>query len=622
MTMRLMMLVAAALLGACAVIPNPFSNDAHRERATADRAKLFAEQEPLSGQVTLDLAMARAIKYNMEYRTRLMEQAAAARQLDVAQFDLLPRLTVNAGYSTRSNEAYSFGVQPNGIVTTSPSTAVERTHSTITAGFAWNVIDFGVSYYRANQVADQSLIAEERRRKALQNLIQDVRFTWWRAESADRLLPELDALVEDIDAVVARARLIEARKVLPPLQIAAFRRTLLDLDQQLALRRQELAQAKLDLGALMNLRPGTDYQVKTQATTERNPPDLVGNIDALEQVALENRPELREEAYRSRIAQLEAKKSLLALLPNPGIDLSGNYDSNRFLVNNSWAAAGLSVAYNLTRAFSAPAVKRSSEAQQKVEDTRRLAVTMAVLAQTRLSAVRYQLLTQEWRVWEQAGDDDTRIVEYLTAAKSVGLETELEQIRARARLMITRINRDLVYSNLQAAIGRIYNSVGLDSLPRETDSHETADLGRELERQIGVWEKANFSTPERVRFTPVRLLPPKGIPDDGMKIFQNAMQRVIRLSRIPVTTGDSPFNLSVTLEMTAEAGDATRPTAMKIQVSDAAGAKLAEAEQRTTLVEPISPEQWQAMGESAGYRIVEPLRRLVVREARTAVKTN
>ncbi|MCE9639920.1 MAG: hypothetical protein K8S22_07200, partial [Betaproteobacteria bacterium] len=68
--------------------------------------------------------------------------------------------------------------------------------------------------------------------------------------------------------------------------------------------------------------------------------------------------------------------------------------------------------------------------------------------------------------------------------------------------------------------------------------------------------------------------------------------------------------------------DATRPTAMKIQVADAAGAKLAEAEQRTTLVEPISPEQWQAMGESAGYRIVEPLRRLVVREARTAAKTN
>ena len=38
-------------------------------------------------------------------------------------------------------------------------------------GVAWNLLDFGVSYFRAKQLSDQKLIAEERRRKALQTFI-------------------------------------------------------------------------------------------------------------------------------------------------------------------------------------------------------------------------------------------------------------------------------------------------------------------------------------------------------------------------------------------------------------------------------------------------------------------
>jgi len=611
-------LATAFVTTGCAVIPNPFTRDQVQNRAREDLKRIADEQDAMVAPLTLEDATARAVKYNMEYRVRLMEEAAANRQLDVAQFDLLPKLTANAGYLWRNNEAFSFGVQPNGQVTTSPSTAQERIRNVASLEFSWSILDFGVSYYRAKQLANQTLIADERRRKALQNLVQDTRYAWWRAEGAQRLLPEIDGLLDEISQVNARTRLIEARRLLPPLQIAAFRRSLLDLEQQVALRRQELVQANLDLAALMNLRPGLPLSVVTRPDDGRVVPDLTATREALEQIAIENRPELREEGYKLRITQDEAKKQILSLLPNFGVTFGGYYDSNRFLVNNSWAGGGYNIAWNLVRAFSIPAQQRASKAQEAIDETRRVAVTTAILAQTQMSAVRYALLAGEYRVWDSAARDDGRIVDYLTSARSVGLETELEVVRARARLINTKVNRDLVYAALQAAMGRVYTSVGLDSLPEELASHDLPELARELSTRMAAFEQANFVAQEPLDFVRVRMQPVQGIQDagdDGARIFESGMQRIVRLSRIPVTTTEaSPFTVTSALKL-EEPKEGARQALLTVAVTDPAGKTLASAEQRSTLVDPLTPEQWRALGESAGYRIVEPLRRLVVAEA-------
>src|SRR6188768_3148238 len=117
----------AVVLAGCAVTTAPL-DPAERERLGLDaRDQLFAGQEPFARPLTLEEATARAVKYQAEQRQRRMEEAAAAAQLDVAQFDLLPRFMANAGYSTRNNEAFGFGVTPDGTITTTPSAAQEKT---------------------------------------------------------------------------------------------------------------------------------------------------------------------------------------------------------------------------------------------------------------------------------------------------------------------------------------------------------------------------------------------------------------------------------------------------------------------------------------------------------------
>lgn len=617
---KLVLAIGVALVASgCAVKPVAITDEAHFKRAADDQRRLFDDQERITAPLTLEDAIARAFKYNMDYRIRLMEEASALGQTELSNYDLLPKLTLAAGYSTRDNDSFGYGYTPAGSISTTPSAASERSRNFSSLTFSWNVLDFGLSYLRAKQLADQSLIAEERRRKAQQSLVMDVRNAWWRVEAAQRLLPESDALLAEVDQAAARAKLIETRKLLPPLQIVAYKRSLLDLEQSISVRRQELVQARLEFAQLLNLRPGSEFSVATPNIGDPTPPDLTANVVVLEQLAVNNRPELREEGYRARITDLEGNKQLLSLLPSLAFDTGLNYDSNKYLVNNRWSSAGLNLSWNLLKLTSLPSLNDANQATAKVDETRRLALTAAVLAQTRIAAVRYHLLTQEFAIWDDAVNDDNRIVGYLNAAKQVGLETELELIRAKARGMVSKINRDLVYANVQGAVGRLYNSIGLDSLPLAVESQTPSALAAELARTIQGWEDASFAAKPASAQTPVAVLPVEGLASADAEAFTISLQRILRLSKIAsVGSGEpAPYRIESSIALQPP-GVSGQPATMKMKLLDGAGTVLFEGEQSSMLMTPVGPEQWRALGEGAGYRVIDPVRRHLVKMAAAA----
>jgi len=604
------------MLAGCAVFPAPLDSDARARIALDSHTALFEGQEPLAGPLTLAAAMARAIKYQAEYRLRQMEQAASEAQLDVARFDLLPRLTANAGYTTRNNEAFGFGFTPGGQAATNPSASTERTHNTQSLGFSWNLLDFGVSYFRARQLADQSLILEERRRKAVQTLVHDVRVAWWRVEAAQRLLPAADALLAEIDRASERTRVIEARKLLPPQQTATLRRALLDLAQQISFRRQELAQSRVELAALVNLPPGSDYRVAGPASDAREVLDFTADIGKLEALALRERPEIAEEAYRVRISADEARKALVGLLPGVTFDLARNYDSNRFLVNNTWTSAGLTVALNLVRIFSLPALNRSEEAQRKADTARRLAMAMAIVAQTRIAAVRYELVADEFLVWDEAARDDDLIVTYLASSAQAGIDTELELIRSRARAMASRMNRDLSYANLQASAARLYHSVGFDAAPREDESKAVAELARLVEARFAELERINFTRPPALAEIPVAIGEVRGVPAHAAAMLREGAKRVLDAAKIRIVDA-AAAELRLDLEAALDDPREGRRGA-RVAVTLARGGSSTvsgTAEFKTTMSEPVDDEQWRALGEGAAYRVLERLAPLRVRRS-------
>ncbi len=174
--------------GCANVQPIPLSALVMLEQQQLDTKSIQQGVEPLSGPLTMDIAMARALKYNLDRRAKMMEEALAMGQLDISKFDMLPKVMAQAGYSWRDRMRYTHSSPfPSEEPGTSSSTTTDRIHNTYDLGLTWSLLDVGLGYYGAQQQANRFMIASEKRRKAMHLLMQDVRTAYWRAASAQLL---------------------------------------------------------------------------------------------------------------------------------------------------------------------------------------------------------------------------------------------------------------------------------------------------------------------------------------------------------------------------------------------------------------------------------------------------
>jgi outer membrane protein TolC len=489
----------ALSLAACGTVkPEAFTQEVKKERVTTDLAKMYEEQEAISKPLSFEDAAARALKYNLDYRLKLAEQAFAMNMLDVSQYDMLPKMLVGAGWMNRNNQAggTSIGIIPGtqnlGTPTLSPSSSVERTHTSANAELSWSILDFGMSYYRSQQRADSYLIADERRRKVIQNIMQDVRIAYWRALGAQRMMPRVDALLTRAEAALVKSRQIEDQKLMAPPTVLAYQRALIDATTLLLQRRKELEQSRSELIALMNLSPGMSF---TLADTSNEPlPALPTNVDELERLAMEMRPEVNEEAYKKRITLNDLKVAQLSMFPNLSANIGFSQDSNKYLYNSSWIESGLRLSWNLMKLPQWPALKRAIGNQATVDDLRRYAQGMAVLTQVRIGVQNYGLSRVEYQMADQSASVDSRLLNYTRSAVKASTEGELEIIRAESRALLTEYQKSAAYAQAQAAWGRMYNSVGLDVLPTALEATTVEGLSKAIKDTVGEWQRVTFKS--------------------------------------------------------------------------------------------------------------------------------
>lgn len=485
--------LAVLLTGCGSLSPVAFTPDEVKDRVNADKLQMYAEQEAITTPITFHEAAARALKYNLDYKLKLMENALSKSLHEVANQEMLPRLVAGAGYVSRNNDSggRSIGIEDR-IETLRPSTSQERDRTLANLTFSWNVLDFGVSYFRAQQKADQVLMADERRRKVAQNVMQDVRNSYWRALGAQKLIGRVDVLLERVQKALRHAKQVEKEGLMPQPQVLAYQRALLDAVNLLVLRRQDLELSRAELSALMSVAPGTRYTLAD--SNEISLPPLPTNTDALEQIALEKRPEIMEEWYRKRVTENDIKAAKLLLWPNINIDAGPQYDSNKYNYNSNWVDIGARVSWNVLKLAQYPALKRAHEHQNKTDDMRRLALSMAVLTQVRVGAQRYDLSLRELEFAEESLRVDQRLLNFAQAAAKSKFDSELEVIRAESRALLAEYQRYAAYSNAQAAWGRLYNSVGLDVLPTTIDSHDIKDLAKSMENTMTEWQSVVFKS--------------------------------------------------------------------------------------------------------------------------------
>jgi outer membrane protein TolC len=461
-TAALMALVASA----CTIVPEAILPEAHVERAIADQRAVFDGQEPLNGPLTLHEATARALKYNFDHRLTMMEEVLQKQQLDLATFNMLPRLAASAGYNVRNNESASSSLS---ILTRrqslEPSTSQDQERWSGDLTFTWNLLDFGVSYFQAKQQADRALIAYERRRRVINNMVKEVRSAFWRAATAERLLPKIDPVLADTEKALKASRHIESEMLQPLMQNLEYRKNLLQVLSQLRKLRSDLSVAKAQLSALINVPPGTPFTISLPEEEILPPAVIPTPLRDLESFGLASRPELREEAYQERVDRNGVYKEIVKMLPGVSLLSSLNYDSNSYLVNNAWGEAGFRVTWNLIGLISAPKALSVANAQVEVSKTRRLALSIAVMTQINISYQQYLRAIENYETALEVSKVEDRILKAVDDAGDLQAQSDFERIRHAGSAIAAQLERDRSLAELQSSLANLYISIGLDPLP-------------------------------------------------------------------------------------------------------------------------------------------------------------
>ncbi len=489
-------LVAVVGLNGCGMIePKPIEPNERLASMLKDQTEIYSKQEPISAPLTFYDALARALKYNFDHRLTMMEAVLQDTQLDVATLNMLPRLAINAGYIDRASQLGSSSVdyfnQSRNSQLTQYSTSQDASRGIADLSFTWNVLDFGVSYYQAKQQANRVLIAQERRRKVVSNLIKEVLNAYWGANIADRLLPKLDPVLKQAEHALELSKTVEVNRLQPMLSVLEYQRSLLRIIDQLKKLKADLAVAKPKLAGLINAPIHSDFKLAQPKETPE-PPVLKTSMTDLENLGLFYRPELREEMYQERISRDEVWKEMLKVLPGLTIPLSANWDSNSFLVHNMWLEAGARTTFNLVNLIAAPKMWKSAQTQIEVAQTRRKALSIATLVQINVSYQQYLKALDGYHSADELNKVDQGIFKVITDTTESDAGSDLERIHAATSALASQLEKEQSLSEIYSALGNIYSSMGLDPVAGNIEHITVRTLAVQLEKNLENWYKGEF----------------------------------------------------------------------------------------------------------------------------------
>lgn len=445
------------------------------------KAEIEANAAPVTNSIDLYEAMARALKYNLDHRVAMMETDLARADYDLSRYDLLPKVVASGGYFGRDNQpgARSLSLL-TGQESLEPSTSTERNFLSGDLTASWNILDFGLSKIRSEQLANEAHIYEERRRKAIIQIMEDVHRAYWRAVSAERLTNRLSVLESDVAQAFYQSRSLYNSRQTAPMPALTYQRELNDIQGQAQKMSRELTQAKMELASIMGLTPTESFNLVIPSHTEA-PMQLVMPLDAMIDHALAKRPEVRENAYAKRIAEGDLKRVTLEAFPSLEGFVGLNGSTNDFLFNQDWVSYGARASWNLLDVFKTPVRKKKARARAALEEQRGLATAMAVMTQVGVSRARYAALMKEYQtanVGTQVQSDILGQVETLARASSTSRQT---LIRERMNGIISEARRDIVHAEMQEAAASIFSAMGYDPYSADiTGKEDIAEIAESL----------------------------------------------------------------------------------------------------------------------------------------------
>ena len=479
-------LMALAIAG-CSVRPEPITPTEHEERAKADYANIFEGVAPVTHPIPLTEAISRALKYNYDAQLAREQITMQERQVDLAMAAMLPRLALNAGYTGRSNDPAAQSInERTKQVSLDYAFSEEPSHVTAGPEFTWTVLDFGLSYYQAKQQGYQSLVAVERRRKIIGDIVRKVQDTYWKAAVSGQVLPRLTPLLARAERILASSREATRRKLAPDMPLLEFQREMTQVVGQLRHIDTDLNDSRAQLATLINVPTNVPLSL-AKADLDMKRPALASDTHKLEEIGLYLRPELREEAYKERIDRQDVYKEILKMMPGFGILANFNYDSNRYLYNNTWGSVGVQAGFNVANIIRGPRSIAAAKEAVEVSKTRRLALSVAVLSQINLAYQSYVSALEDMRTSRDVFEIERKIGSVSKNAGAADSLAEAQLIQRELSEIVAELNHYHNVIQARYALVNLYISCGVDLVSPTVELDDLAKLSEEVSASVAPW---------------------------------------------------------------------------------------------------------------------------------------
>ncbi|MBR1841584.1 MAG: hypothetical protein IJ778_05595 [Alphaproteobacteria bacterium] len=402
------------------------------------------------------MTMALALKYN--YSGRVVRYQESLQKAGRSAYSALPEIVSNAGYV---NTNYS---------ETSPDLKV-----------AWNILDLSTLYYMRSDELFKQNVATEERRKVIQNILQEARVLYWKALTAQRLLPVIDDAIEhitlDVDEMNIKAKELAEQGQNPETSQLVTKRKYMESIKKLSALKRDMETAHERLASLMGMHPQTEFTLVGKEYGNFTLPEIKSNLSRLEWLALTNRPELKVHNM------LTSSDDLEMIITDFRDENDASYRSNPAAYNQKWCTEAKEISMAVYEG------QKHGLSEKMLADLRRQRMTSLILNQVYIAWARYTSAVEDYQIALEIAGASENIAEDITAAK--GSHAEKSQMEA-ARAIGDEIKASLAYVDMQDALGALYVTIGLDAVPYYMLDESPSRIALALRDTLEKWRNGEF----------------------------------------------------------------------------------------------------------------------------------
>lgn len=411
---------------------------------------------PLTLQEIINISLCR----NLDLLVKAQEIKIQSELTLHQSLNTLPRLMASYDNWGRDKNTASFSESLIPGVPPAPLSISSETHIELAnLEFTWNILDFGVAYYRTRQELNATLMEEMQYSRIRQNLILEVTKQYWKAALAKMVIDSSNELYRDSKILRGRLQEMINSGELSKYIGLQIMHDLLENEVLLSGYQKDYEAAKSELLKLMGVMPDQNFEIVVADIDDL--PTIPDDLEHLERMALVNRPELFSLDFEENKMRDEVRIAFLRMFPNVELFEGTFYDENRFLLFNSWKRAGLRASWDLLSLPAKAAARSVAEKKVDLTQKSRLNLSFAVIAQVNLAyhifgdVMRQYVLSQEWH---QTNQD---LIETSRKLYAHGEINQAELIDNEFQAILAKIAWYKTGAELRVAIEQLNNAIGI-----------------------------------------------------------------------------------------------------------------------------------------------------------------